>query len=489
MSDKYKLLLVDDDIEWGLTFQSELSRHGFEIIFETEAEKALKKIHSVTPDAVLLDIMWPEEKGGHVNKGKPTLAKLKRKRPDLPVIMLTNTMASDYNNTDYPGASFPYGKDSFEMGDKKAYTRFAELIKQEIEKAGKSVPASEKYGFIVGKTAAMKEVCKKIDVAVKTVEPVLITGETGTGKELVAKAIHKLSARKERPFLSLNCGALTETLLESEIFGHEKSAFTGADKQRRGLFETAEGGSIFLDEIGEASRNVQVKLLRVLQEKEILRVGSSEPIKIDVKVIAATNKVLDAEVKKGKFREDLLYRLKVLEIEMPPLRERKEDIEELVEHFIKKFNEKHEDSHKTHKLRADVLAELKNHNWPGNIRELEKTIYSAALNTKSNWLLSSDFSFAQDRDNYPNLLGNDDNDLVSKFWAREIKLNDLGDYNKQRGLKQIVIKLIERWLNEKHVRPKSKELGDCMGTTDDIMRQILNKCGIKLTQFPKEKGL
>ncbi len=422
MSNKFRLLLIDDDQEWGHTFISELSPLDFDIHFETEAESALKRINLDKPDIILLDILWTTEDGSHVNKGKQTLKKIKNTYPDMPVIMLTNTMGSDFSETDYPGAVFPYGKDSFETGDKEAYARFAELIIGEIKKKACKVSADERYGFIVGKTPLLKEICKKIDVASTTKEPVLITGETGTGKELTAMAIHNHSGRRGT-FITVNCGAFSETILESELFGHERGAFTGADKKRNGVFEAASEGTVFLDEIGDAPLKVQVELLRVIQSGEIKKLGSPMPISVNTRIIAATNKNLNEEIKNKRFRQDLLYRLKVIEIYMPPLRNRKEDILELAEHFIKKFNDEHKGSYKTPSLRKDVVALLQGYNWPGNIRELGKVIYSAALHTKSNWLLPSEFSLETNQ--MINSFAIDTVSIVSKFKNKEIDFNSI----------------------------------------------------------------
>lgn len=478
MADRYTLLLIDDDKEWGLTFISELSKYGFEIKFETEAENSIKRIRSDKPDAVLLDIMWPAEDGSHTNKGKPTFEKIKKKDTTLPVIMLTNTLAGDFfNDKDYIGAAFPYGKDAFESGDEKAYERFAELIKEEIQKAKGMVSDFERYGFIVGKTDAMKEVCKKIDMAASSNATVLITGETGAGKELVARAIHKLSNRKG-PLVAVNCGALTETLLESELFGHEKGAFTDAKEIRKGFFETAAGGTIFLDEIGDASQKIQVRLLRALREREITRVGSATTIKVDVKVISATNKDIGKEIKLNRFRGDLYYRLNVIEIKLPLLKERKEDIEELAKYFTKRFDKN---------IRMETFKLLKNYNWPGNIAELENVITSAAVQTKSNWLLPKDFEFLKKQEDDKADLGNI-NEIIQEIWNKNLTLKKLMEDHKQKGLETIIKGLVDRWLSEKRTRPKHKDLAELLDTTDEIIRQIFRKCGLELTRdWPKKK--
>ncbi|MDZ7402221.1 MAG: sigma-54 dependent transcriptional regulator [candidate division KSB1 bacterium] len=233
------------------------------------------------------------------------------------------------------------------------------------------------YGEIIGKSRAMQEVYRTIEKVAATDSSVLIYGESGTGKELVARAIHKLSPRKDKPFIRVNCGALVENLLESELFGHEKGAFTGAMKRKKGRFELAHQGSIFLDEIGDISPNMQLKLLRVLQEKEFERVGSEETIQVDVRILAATNKNLSELVQQGKFREDLYYRLHIIPIYLPPLRERKEDIPLLVQHFIKQLAA--ELKKPAQAITDAAMEKLINYPWPGNVRELENVIERAIV--------------------------------------------------------------------------------------------------------------
>ena len=248
------------------------------------------------------------------------------------------------------------------------------LLKHEIARLGK-------YGALVGRSEKMQRLYELIQVVSKNDANIIIQGETGTGKELVAKTIHSESVRSQRIFLAVNCGALTETLLEAELFGHKKGSFTGAIENREGCFETAKGGTLFLDEIGEMPLSSQVKLLRVLQEKEVTRVGESIPRPIDVRIIAASNKNLSELVHAGKFREDLYYRLNVVELEVPPLRERKEDIQDLISYFISRFNTEY--SKNIEGCSPGAMELLSNYNWPGNIRELEHVIEHAFAVTTS----------------------------------------------------------------------------------------------------------
>jgi len=286
------------------------------------------------------------------------------------------------------------------------------------------------YGEIIGKSRAMQEVYRTIEKVAATDSSVLIYGESGTGKELVARAIHKQSPRKDKPFIRVNCGALVETLLESELFGHEKGAFTGATKRKKGRFELAHQGSIFLDEIGDISPAMQLKLLRVLQEKEFERVGSEETIQVDVRVLAATNKNLSELVQQGKFREDLFYRLHIIPIYLPPLRERKEDIPLLAQHFLKQLAG--ELNKPVRQLSDAALEKLVNYSWPGNVRELENVLERAIVLSDKPVIDAADLPILQatGTDRLPN-------DLLDRF---RLNLNET--------LAAVEKQLIEKALNQ-----------------------------------------
>jgi DNA-binding NtrC family response regulator len=286
------------------------------------------------------------------------------------------------------------------------------------------------YGEIIGKSKPMQEVYQTLEKVAPTDSSVLIYGESGTGKELIARAIHKLSTRKEKPFIRVNCGALVETLLESELFGHEKGAFTGAMKRKKGRFELAHQGSIFLDEIGDISPNMQLKLLRVLQEKEFERVGSEETIQVDVRILVATNKNLSELVQQGKFREDLYYRLHIIPIYLPPLRERKEDIPLLVNHFVKQLIA--ELNKPAKQITNAAMEKLLNYSWPGNIRELENAIERAIVLSDKAVIDVADLPILQSTgsDRQPN-------DMLDRF---RLNLNDT--------LAAVEKQLIEKAMNE-----------------------------------------
>ncbi len=319
---------------------------------------------------VILDIKMPDISGLEV------LIEMKKRASNVPIIMITAFGSHTGALEALKQGAFDYISKPFELEElyfraQKALEKIA--LEREIYELREE--AKTKYGFIIGKSAIMQKIISTIEKVSKVPSTVLITGESGTGKELVAKAIHNLGPRKIYRFVSINCGAIPETLLESELFGYEKGAFTGATKSNPGLFQVADRGTIFLDEIGEMSLGMQVKLLRVLQDRLIRAVGSTKDIEVDVRVIAATNQPLEKLVLEKKFREDLYYRINVIHIDIPPLRNRKEDIPVLVQAFIKKYCEKMGIPEK--KISLDAMRVLENYTWPGNVRELENVIERA----------------------------------------------------------------------------------------------------------------
>lgn len=365
---KFKVLIIEDEknMVWALT--NALKQDGYQIESVLRGDQALEAIESHNPDLVLLDIKLPGMDGISV------LSAIRSAGNDVPVIMMTAhgtldtaIQAIKLGATDY--LSKPFELEEMKITVKKALqfgemTKEINFLKDELNKNLKDT--------IIGSSQEMKDLLEVAEQVATSDATVLITGESGTGKEVIADFIYKSSARSDKPFVKVNCGALTETLLESELFGHEKGAFTGALARKPGRFERADGGTIFLDEIGEIPLSIQVKLLRVLQQKEFERVGGTETLTSDVRIIAATNRNLAEMVEAGSFREDLFYRLNVIPIEIPALRDRKEDIPLLLEHFTNKFAMKM-------KRQALVIEEkameyLVNYNWKGNIRELENLV-------------------------------------------------------------------------------------------------------------------
>ncbi|MGM0428421.1 MAG: sigma-54-dependent transcriptional regulator [Thermodesulfobacteriota bacterium] len=368
------ILIVDDEKNYLVVLEALLSGEGYEIITAQSALAALETVREADVDLVITDMKMPGM------NGMALLEECKQIKPDLPVIMMTAygtiemaVEAMKKNAYDY--IQKPFENEQLKLTIKKALENYR-LIK-ENRLLTQALSDRFKYGNMVGKSKPMLKVYDLIDKVASSTASLLITGPSGTGKELIAKAVHYQSPRKHRPFISINCGALTETLLESELFGHEKGAFTGAVAMKKGRFELTDQGTLFLDEVGEMPPSLQVKLLRVLQEMEFERVGGTRPIRVNVRVISASNRNIKEDVAGGSFREDLYYRLNVINIEVPPLRERPDDIPLLVKHFIEKYKGD-EDAH-TIRLAPEAWKALYAYGWPGNVRELENTIERAVV--------------------------------------------------------------------------------------------------------------
>ena len=371
-----RILVVDNEKSMREMLTIALEKEGYEVETARNGEVAVEMVEKDTFDVVITDINMPRSNGIDV------LDAVNRVRPETPVIMMTGYASPETAVETMKKGAYDYITKPFNMEDFKLIIRNASEKKQLTqENTYLKYALKDKYQFgnIIGKNEGMRKVFEYIEKVSHSNATVLVGGESGTGKELVAKALHYNSPRKNYPFISINCGAMPENLLESELFGHEKGAFTSADSTKIGLMEVANKGTFFLDEVYDAPLTIQVKLLRVLQEREITRVGGTKPIKVDLRIIAATNRDLAEGVKEKIFREDLYYRLKVIAIELPPLRKRKEDISLLVQHFINKFNEQHDKGHKIQGIQPDALKCLENYEWPGNIRELENTIERAVV--------------------------------------------------------------------------------------------------------------
>lgn len=371
---KFTLLIIDDEknIREGLAANFELE--DYNVKTASTGEEGLALIEKGDIDLVITDLRMPGISGEQV------LAKVSSETPGIPVIILTGHGSIDsavdaMRHGAYDFLTKPLNLDQLSLIVKRALEgREMSLQHQELKK---ELEDSNALKGMIGTSPAMQRVQQLIKKVADTRANVLITGESGVGKELVANAIHNLSSRKDKSFIKVHCAALSETLLESELFGHEKGAFTGAEKMQKGRFELAHGGTIFLDEIGEINQNVQIKILRVLQEKKFERVGGEQTIEVDVRIVAATNRNLEEEVKAGRFREDLYYRLNVIHIQVPPLRERKEDIPLLVSSFLQEFNSENGKDIKAVDKRAK--SALFNYNWPGNIRELRNCMEAAVV--------------------------------------------------------------------------------------------------------------
>jgi two-component system response regulator HydG len=366
------ILLVDDDLNTCQALQLMLSKEGHDLLETHTGKEALEKIRGEAVDLAIIDWKMPGMNGLEFFQA------LKAIRPEVVGLMISAHATVDLAVSAIKGGVFDFITKPFRMGDiKKAIARAleAQALVMENRRLRQALKEKASFSSIIGKSPALVRVMDLVAKIAPTRSTVLLTGESGTGKEIIAEALHFASTREDRPLVKVNCGALNESLLESELFGHEKGAFTGAFQQRLGRFESADRGTIFLDEIGEMSPGMQVKILRVLQDGSLERVGSSQSIRVDVRILAATNRNLEEEVKAGRFREDLFYRLNVISIEIPPLRERREDIPLLANYFLNKYGELNDK--KIQGFSLDVHRVLTGYHWPGNVRELENVIERA----------------------------------------------------------------------------------------------------------------
>ena len=386
MNGQGRLLIVDDELSVRDSLNKWFHEEGYEVGTAESASEALSRMAEQRWDAALLDIKMPGTDGIELQR------RLHEVDPQLIVIMMTGyasveTAVAALKNGAYDYVTKPLDPDEIAHLVKNALShRHAE---QENIALKETVAEVMRPPDMVGKSTAMQRVLNAIETVGPTDATVLITGESGTGKELVARAIHAASSRRYKPLVVIHCGALTETLLESELFGHEKGAFTGAQYRKKGKFEIAEGGTVFLDEIGDISLKTQTDLLRVLQEREITRVGGNQPIKVDFRCVAATNKSLETLIEEGKFRPDLFYRLNVFRIELPALRERADDIPALVEHFVQKFSLAM--NKRISRVAPEAMSALQQNDWPGNVRELENAVERAMVVAQEPELREADF--------------------------------------------------------------------------------------------------
>jgi two-component system response regulator AtoC len=380
-----RVLVVDDEENIRIVLRALLKKNGYEVEVADSGEAALAALDLFDPDVILTDVRMPKM------GGLDLLGALRAKQHPATVIVM-----SAYGNVDlaieamkagaYDYVGKPFKPDEVVLALRKAEER--EALRRENRALREQIQKDHQFESILAKSREMLDIFKTISKIADFKTTVLITGESGTGKELVARAIHGKSSRKTSPFVAINCGAIPENLLESELFGHKKGAFTDATSDRRGLFEEADGGTLFLDEIGELPLNLQVKLLRVLQEEHIRRLGDAKDIKVDVRIIAATHRDLAADVKAGRYREDLFYRINVLAIHIPPLRSRREDVNLLIDHFVTRNNARLGTA--VRGLAPEARKLLLEYAWPGNVRELENTIERAMVLAESDVLQTAD---------------------------------------------------------------------------------------------------
>ena len=367
-----RILVVDDERSMRELLAIVLKRDGHEVLVAENGRRAIELLEKETVELLISDVKMPDVSGVQV------LAAAQRVNPEIIGIMITAYASTDtaveaLRLGAYDYLSKPFNVDELKLKVTKALER--KRLQQENALLKRALQDTHQFSNIIGRSPGMQAVFQLIQTIAPTASTVLISGESGTGKELVARAIHFNSPRKDRPFVALNCGALPETLLESELFGHVRGAFTGADSNKKGLVEVAEKGTVFLDEIGEMSPMVQVKVLRVLQERKFRRLGGTEETEADIRIIAATNRDLSKLVADGKFREDLFYRINVIPVHLPPLRDRLEDIPPLAEHFLAKYAAQMR--RKVSGLSPEAMRRLQAYSWPGNIRELENAIERA----------------------------------------------------------------------------------------------------------------
>ena len=385
MKKENTILVVDDDRAHRTMLRTLLSGWGYTIVEADDGQVAIEKVHKQAFDMILMDIRMLKV------SGLEALVRIKTYNPAIPVIIMTayssvETAVEALKKGAYDYLTKPLDFDELRLAMEKAMDH--SRLKEENRLLRESLGSRFDRQNIIGRSTAMAKILETVAQVAPSEATVLITGDSGTGKELIAGAIHFNSPRKDGPFVKVNCAAITETLLESELFGHEKGAFTGAHRLKEGRFRQADGGSLFLDEVSEMSMGMQVKLLRALQEREITRVGGEEVVKVDVRVIAATNKDLIQEIESERFREDLYYRLNVVTLNVPLLRERKDDIPLLAQHFLGTFAEKNRKQIKGFSPQA--MDQLVKYDWPGNVRELMNAVERAVVLSRSEYLDEQD---------------------------------------------------------------------------------------------------
>jgi DNA-binding NtrC family response regulator len=385
-----KILVVDDEMIVRESLCQWFKKSGHRVDTADSGFEALEKLEKESFDVLFVDIKMPKMGGLEL------LKKVRETYPESDVIIITayGSIESAVEAMKMGASDYllkPFRPDQLNLVLEKISSR--RKLADSYQYVKGVLEQMTRFDNIIGQSDAMNEVFSVITEVAQSEASVLITGETGTGKELVAKAIHAKSPRANGPFIAINCGSLPENLLETELYGHQKGAFTGADRSRKGFLEVASGGTLFLDEIGEISGKMQVDLLRVLEERKIIRIGDRAPVDVDFRLISSTCRNLEEAVRRGNFREDFLYRIKVIHIMIPPLRDRKEDIPLLVQHFLNKYS--HQTTKRVDHVTPEALALLRSYPWPGNVRELENAIERAVVLSRSRTLKGCDFDFLQ----------------------------------------------------------------------------------------------
>lgn len=446
---KLSVLVVDDDRLVNDAYTATLKSAGYRVGSAYSGKEAIQAMSDTEYDIMLSDLKMEGMDGIEL------LQKAREIKPDMIVIMITafgtvKTAVDAMKLGAYDFLLKPTSSEALEL----VIGRAAEIIKLRMENQRLRSDLADRYHNIVGKSSKMKQIFELIETTANARSTMLITGESGTGKELIARAVHYASDRRDEPFVTLNCAALPENLVEAELFGHEKGAFTGAVKQQKGRFEMADGGTLLLDEISEMPLGLQAKLLRVLQEKKFERVGSSVSISVDVRIIATSNRNLKEFIQQKKFRDDLYYRLNVIPIEVIPLRDRLEDIPLLVNHFIEKYNR--ENNKKVTAVDENVLRLFMHHHWPGNVRELENYIERAVVTSSSETLGAADFP----------------HDLILGKLAEEVPGLAVG-MSLAEGEKYLILKTLEKFNGNK------TKTAEVLNVTPRTIRNKLTEYNIK----------
>ncbi|MCB2156617.1 sigma-54 dependent transcriptional regulator [bacterium] len=460
MKPKYRLLIVDDEPRMCQVLNLLATRWGYEVRTAQSGRDALEVLNDFPAEVVVSDLKMPGMGGDEL------LREVRARYPDAMVIMMTAHATVKSAVEAMKAGAFDYIMKPFD-NDELRLTIDRATEHRDLRTENKELRAElgrrYKPDNLIGESREMQAVFNMVERVAPTKATVLITGESGVGKEVVARAIHQRSSRAGEPFVALNCAALTETLLESELFGHEKGAFTGASRSHRGKFEEADGGTIFLDEIGETSNNFQTKLLRVLQEGVLVRVGGNDPIKVDARVIAATNKDLKGMVDRGEFREDLFYRLQVVPLEIPPLRQRRSDIAPLAQHFVVKACQ--ENGLPKRELADEAIKLLENEDWRGNVRELENTIERAVILSRGErieaddlWLTPSDSPLASPKSGATNIPSE----------LSHLKLSDFID--------EMTKRYVLRMLDERQWR--KQEAAEALGIDRATLYRMIKRFGL-----------
>jgi two-component system NtrC family response regulator len=450
----YSILIVDDEDAQRSILKGYLEKKGYKIFSASSGIEGINAVQNNLIDIVLSDFKMPDKTGLEV------LEAVKKINPEISFVILTAygtienaVKAMRLGAFDY--ISKPVDLDELDLMIERIIEH--KNLKSEIQILKNQLKEKFKIDSFISHSPKMEDILSLAVRAADSKATILITGESGTGKEVLAKSIHYVSPRKEKPFVAVNIPALPETLLESELFGHEKGAFTGADKAKKGRFEFADGGTIFLDEIGDIPINLQVKLLRVLQEHQIERVGSSENIDIDVRIIAATHQNLEQKIKEGTFREDLFYRLNIVSLNIPPLRERREDILPLIDHFIEKYAK--ENNRNKLSLSKEAIDSLVKYNFPGNVRELENIIERAVVLSRNEAITLNDL---------PN---------VVKGFKAENEISQIQSGNLIDQVEELEKKLIFDALS--NANGNQSQAGRILGLTERNLRYKMQKYGIK----------